>query len=676
MKKKIVMALAGPISFLLLVIMAVTLIFGAVFSLVESIQSWWDSIGMVDEAELTEENMNNPEFIYEAVCSNKDNMNAMNLLMMDYGTTYLIFKGIHDYDDYRKTPKEITYSYRIADEDEALNDMNMYNGEYTDDSIKAASTKETKKISLTPSSIEFDTDDLGSGILAMRWQPIYAACAVVGMDNYENYGSVKDMDLETTTFEGYYIASEDVDKICELFQMHIEFKFDATDKKNYSFNYLGQKKSAYKMKVYDTDDGGKITERVPAIAPDSVHNGFIKYSYQYESVGIENTEICSSRYMVVTPSTFITTMKEIDPKFDMFRFRAILDALPATDDLVEFYSRSEFDTLAVFDETINPDTNDYFGNRIFSSECPSIGVIYHSKANSTGTSIEVDWEGGETFGVPVYDFLAADGINPVSGTACRARELYVEKEDGCDYGLYQVYNFALRPFTESDGLNHDQLLEVVEGCLDGFYVNSGSCLFDEDNRDATVDTILRFQDECNCSVIALLAIMKAEGAITGSDGYGNKHYNFFNIKGTPVISGSDGFKDYKGAGYTMQDALYTQMYSTVYDKYIAAGQVNYYLFSWNNYDGVSYASLAHCYCPVWDDPSFGWAEGSWFTGYTLTSAGKGWVNTNAEIMYKIEAWAEANLDDWSHEPFAVDAATDESIFGKIGDWLHKLFFGD
>lgn len=661
MKKKIIALVAAPLSFIVIVIAAVFLILGAAFSLVDSVKNWWNSIGMVDEEELTDENLNDPEFMYKAVCDNKENMTALNLLMMDYYTTYTIFNDIHEYDDYRKKPKEIKYAYRIADADEAANEINEYTGEYTGD-VTAASVKEEKQISLTPSDIELATDDLGSGILAMRWQPIYAACAVVGMDNYDNYGSVDDMDLENTNFEGYYVDTKDIDKICELFQMHIDFKYDATKKSKYSFKYFTTKKAGYKLKIYNTSDGGRVTERIPANAPDSVHNGFITYSYQYSATGLENTEICSSRYMVVTTSQFMSTMKEIDPKFDMERFLAILEILPSTDDLVEFYSRPEWSSNAVFDELLEPDTKDYFGNLIYSSKCPSIGVIYHQKKKSSGTSVDVEWGDGDTFGVPIYEFDASGGVNPLTGKSCKARMLYVDKEPNCEYELYPIYKYALRPFNESDGLNHDQLLDIIEDSTD-YYVNSGNSLFDSENIDDTVDTLLRFQDECGCSPIALLAIMRAEGAVSGS--YGKKYYNYFNIKardGQPVIPGSDNFRDYKAQGFSMQDALYTQIYQTVYENYINKGQVNFFLFCWNNYDGLGYSSLSHCYCPVWDDPSMGWAEGSWWTGRTLsTDKSGGWSNVNAKLMYQMELWGETNLTDWNHEPFDVDSS-DDSIW--------------
>lgn len=649
MKKKIIALVAAPLSFIVIVIAAVFLILGAAFSLVDSVKNWWNSIGMVDEEELTDENLNDPEFMYKAVCDNKENMTALNLLMMDYYTTYTIFNDIHEYDDYRKKPKEIKYAYRIADADEAANEINEYTGEYTGD-VTAASVKEEKQISLTPSDIELATDDLGSGVLAMRWQPIYAACAVVGMDNYDNYGSVDDMDLENTNFEGYYVDTKDIDKICELFQMHIDMKYNATKKSKYSFKYFTTKEAGYKLKVYDTADGGKVTERIPAIAPDRVYNGFMTYSYQYSATGIEKTEICSSRYMVVTTSEFMRVMKEIDPKFDMERFVAILEVLPCTEDLVSFYDRSEWAANAVFDELLEPDTNDSFGNKIYSSQCPSIGVIYHAKPKSTGTSVDIEWGEGDTFGVPIYEYSASD------------RMLYVDKEPGCDYELYPFLKYSLKPINESDGLDHDQLLDIIENSTD-YYINSGCSLFDSTNIGDTVDTLLKFQDECNCSPLAALGIMRAEGAISGS--YGKKHYNFFNIaasEGQPTI-GSSRFRDYAAQGYSLQDALYAQLYQVIYERFvIKREQVNFFLFCWKNYDGLSYSSLSYSYCPVWDDPSIGWAEGSWWTGRKLsTDKSGGWSNRTSSYRYGLEAWGEANLSDWTHEPFDVDS-TDDSIW--------------
>lgn len=662
MSKKIKFILSAIIIVFSSLVLLADYLFGGAISFVESITDYYTGAGMVEGEDLTEENLNDPEFVRVAIISNKENLNAMNLIMMDYSTTERIFNGIHEYDTYREEEKEITYTYRTADKDEALNEINVYTGAYVDPDVKAQNTKGKKTVSLSVSSIEQKTERYGDGVLDMRWQPIYAACVVIASDKYDGTKDVSDVDMSNTTFEGYYLSAEDVETVCKLFEMNIDFKFDATSKKKYTFSALGSKKGAYKLKVYNTEDGGKITERIPASAPERVHNEFLSYSYQYESIGIENTELCKSRYMVVTPSVFIETLRGIDPDFDMDLFRDVLAELPATEDLVEFYSREEWDTMVPFDEIIEADTMDDFGNVIYSSQCPSIGVIYHAKNDAISSEVEVEWDEGDTFAVPLYPYSAAD------------RELLVEEEEGYDYGLYHVYKYALKPCTQSDGLNHEQLKEVIENCCGGYYVSHNSCLFNEANIDDTVDTLLRFQDEKGCSVIFLLSIMRTEGAIIGS--YGNTYYNFFNIKGDPPIPGSNGFKNYWGAGYSMQEALYEQINTTIYNNYIERGQVNYFLFSWNNYDGVSYDSLSHCYCPVWDDPGMPWAEGSWWDGRTLSTEGKGWVNSNALFMYEIESWAESNLDDWSHEPFSVDENSDESWFGKAGDYLHKLFFGN
>lgn len=668
MKKKIILFLAGGGSFFIVIIFCVLVLFGAASSFADAIKNFFH--GNDETKEMTEEEfavwINDPENIYEALQSDDVDLSAVNFLMLDEDTVKQIFERIHVYDEKRKESKTVSYTYRTETRKpgESFEDMDEYGTIPSDSSSGKSGISYSGKadVEISRGSVEKETDENGMDLFALRWQPIVSMCALAVQQEYDDWGKKGGEDISTETIEdadltNYYLTDEEIDKIIDIFYYKATYYYDAisSSTSSYKFKRMPEIQCAYRLDVSEDDDT-RVTKRIPCSAPLCIANGFISYDYKYNSSGQ-----CTSRDYTVVSERFFSAAAECVNNFDMDMYLSMLSELPSAEDLYEFYSSDDFVNMMLINTTcMDP------------KQCSSIGIYYNANASSGGDGGDIPEDSdsvgfieynGETYGVPYYDYVAAD------------RKLYVDRVEGQEYGLYQVDGIALKSGAQTDGLTAEQIEYAISNC--SYYADSGCILFDtEEHRAKTAEILYEYQEEKNISVFFLLGIMRTEGAIKGP--YGHDYYNYFNIKGSPHISGK-GFKNYKAAygdGFTCLE----EQLDFIVDKYINNGKSNYFKMSWNGYDGRTLGSLDMCYCPYYDDFGMPWAAGSLRLNssgeWKTVTPGIGWVNSNADFRAQLENIVKEGYPDWDGNPFVLTEETVGETFGdKLKDFFSNLFGG-
>lgn len=648
-KKTIVLPILSSVAPFLLIAIAIIIVIGGVSSFGDSIMDFFNSDPELSE--MTEEEriawINDPENLYEEL-ENIDSLldlDNSNMFLMDEATIKRIFTRIHVYNQRReKSTGQLSYGNRVehytGDMSSTSGSVGMAamepNGELPSN-VSADYDTAWNYTEVYRSSVEKEMENDGTGRFDLRWQDIFVACALAARDNVDDHSLKSDQDMDTTDLDEldmseYYLTNDEIDEIIDIFYYEFDYLYDPVDspRKRYGFKSFINLPSAFRLQIEITEttvtnedetqskEYQRITYRIPEAAPKEIHNRFVRYIYNYED------NICVSRDCQIIPDELVEACREYIPAFDLEEFVEMLELLPGTEDLAEFYSsfeKTEAGYMPNITSTSDP------------NECPSIGVIYSpgkdggSGAGTSGGSGAHDTPTGwENWEIGTTDLIYYDYIN---GNIHRI----AIKVEGKDYGIYKVHEPALSSYLQSDNLTADQLVSLFNSY--SCFSNSSNILFSSDeNKLKTAETLVQVQNEENVSVLFFLAIMRIEGAIGTDMG---AHWNFFNIEasskyGRPSIPGHSRFCDYTQIMPDAWTALARQIKSikTWYaDNY---NQTNAFLFCFQGYTSPDWSLIYHSYCPAWDDCAFPWAAGSGIGSPT----GIGWVNNVGDYRYDFQ----------------------------------------
>lgn len=647
----IVFAILGALLPFLLIFVVIIIVIGGAASIGDGIKSWFQNRIGSDEAtqEEIDTYINDPEYIYNALKNDEMELDFSNsnLVVMDKDTILRVFERIHNYNEKRdEESEEIGYGNRVEKkqcnrgtslENAGFLDMDEY-GEIEDLGLFDASyDTERKNTVLYRSDVEKELSMDGKGVFDIRWQDILVVCAMAARDNmgeYELRNDDRDIDatnLDDLNLSEYFLTNEEIDEIIDIFYYQFDYWYDpiASSKTYYKFKSFINLASAYRLEVeYESENTQylnpttgdydqyteykRITRRVPAAAPREIHNGYIRYTYNYVN------GVCTSRDKLVVPNEFVSACSEHTDDFDMDEFVELLELLPGTDDLVEYYTsfeKTEDGYMSQMTSTSDPD------------ECSSIGVIYSPSTNEgdgEGTGEDGNQTGWEDWDFDTTEFIYYDYIN---GGIHRI----AVKEPGKDYGIYKVHSTALESYIESDNLTVDQLMTLFENY--SFFANNKNILFNShENMQRTAETLIEVQSEQDISILYFLAIMRIENALGTDMG---AHWNFFNIvagNSRPGIPGHSRFADYTSVCSSAWDALKSEISSINTWYGVNYNQTNAFLFCFAGYTKPDWSLIYHSYCPAWDDCSFPWAAGSGMGSPT----GKGWANCVGDFRYQFE----------------------------------------
>ena len=703
MKKKIIGMILGSLGgFLFIIVIVIQLTYGAVASFAEGVKNWamnlFASDPAIDVSAMTEEEynawINDEENIYLGLKDGDIDVSAVQLLYLDEDTVTTIFTKIHEYNGLRDLERTVTYEYRTEDTSVMVDELEDFYeyvtpenisytlGEIDADSEKKAPTgieyKNTRSVTITRKGEE---GCMSNDVFDLRWQPIYAMCALTALDLGGQWGEIKDVDMnvdmEDLDLNGYYLTDEQIEQIIDIFYYESAYLYDAvgdgTD--TYKFKDFISKESAFRFASYSLG-GIRTTQRVPADAVESIHNSYVNYHFTYEplkdSEGNLRAYVCTDEYVETIPINFLMACRAVDPYFELDNYLDLLRELPACSDVCD-----ELD----FDKNGWDIKTQHF------SAGKSIGIIYSPKNGDSDSGADsdpddfIDW-GGETIPIPYYEYITdMDHLT--------LPESSVVTINGKTFGVYNVSKYAFIDCTTSDGFTSpDQIKYILDNIKT--YSSSPCEIFNSSsNRQKTAEVLYELQETENISVAFYLAIMRTEGAIKGR--YGRDYYNYFNIKassGSYVIPDSDNFRDYKSefSGENGPwDALKMEIRS-VQNGYPARGQTSFFKYSWNGYDGESWGSLYHCYCPPYNDYSMPWGAGSWYIGrnsgnVVSVSSGNGWVNNNAAFIQAIYQAASSYTPAdgeavWSRGDLEYVVASPDTMGAALYNWWSNIYGGD
>ena len=636
--KKLILPLLGFLMPVILIAVVILVVIGGVFTVGDRIGDWIgneqeDNGWTEDEAE---QHLNDPAYMLDAIQNGKIDLSNNGIFLMDQATVERIFKHIVEYNEERgEETGTIRYGNRKEEKsvgaDGAVTFPEMdKRGEIADNSDALFDT-EWREIVLRRADVEKEVGLDGRGIFDIGWQEIFTACAMAARDNVDNHSLKSGQQMETEDLEDldlseYYLTNDQIDAIIKIFSYEFKYLYDPLKdaRSTYRFKSFINLNSAFKLETETTvvenkdEETGvshfkayRVTRRVPAAAPLEVHNGFVKYTYNY----VDN--VCTSRDCVMDLNMLVDAMNGYVDDFDLDEYIELLSLLPGTTDQVTFYKQFvEQDGMyqPIITSTTNPD------------ECSSIGVVYSPSSdegdglgdgNESETPEWEDWDITST-DIIYYDYIK-NGIHRIA-----------VKVPGKDYGIYKLHDTALQSFLISENFTKQQILDFFDSHPS--FKNSGNILFNNENIDATAQAFEDVQREEGVSIAYFLAIMTLEGAIKTDMG---AHWNFFNIEasakyGRPPIAGHTRFCDYSQVYATPQEALKAEIrsiktwYATNYD------QTNAFLFCFAGYTEPDWNKIYHSYCPAWDDCSFPWAAGSGIGSPT----GKGWPNNVGDYYYQ------------------------------------------
>ena len=693
---------------LIIILAAFYYLYGAIISIAESIKNFF----FKSNPAMTEEEykvwVNDPEKIYDSLKHNDElELGTENLFFMDDETLIRIFEAIHDYNKRRTNSKEITYQYRVEYSNTGeFYEINNLTGELTipeetvaedldsdtDDEepetiITIAYMEDT--ITLYRSAVESEKNADGQDIFDIRWQPIVALAACVIQDKYSEWGShgnalSYEKDYYEQNMENYYLTDQEIDDIINIFYFKADYYYDAIENPKNRYKFSSFYDASGSMSAYDLeislngseDSYSRTTIYLPALAPKSIHNSFINYTYNYQNLG-NNLYQCVERTYNLIPEAFVTSCQAIAENFDMNTYVSILGQLPASEDLCVYYSDVIKSMAQKYEIATYTDRD--------KDRCSAIGIYFYNGAGggSSGGMGSVEWS-TDTYSIPLY---ASDGWNNIFVTPAP----WIMNEDGT-YGLYELYADTLKSLSVSDNLSAEQIRYILDNYA-AFEKARQKCPVMNTPR-ARMDLarcLYDYQEETQTSVLGLLAIMRQEGGFTSV--IARNGWNFFNIKGrngdaTTSYVNSSGlvvntpFKDYK---LTYQGRIYpyatdavnafelqVNSISSWYWKSEKHDQNSYYLMIWKYYNYTDYTTISHSYCPPWDDTAMPYSRDSYYLNangdkvmfwVSATTNNRGWTNQCAYYRAQLEVEA-AKADSTWEAPNSITLS--EEVLTGIG----------
>ena len=667
-------------TFLLLVVMLV----GGVYRLKESIYSFFAK----KEETYTEEE------IAQAVNDAGELLKIMEqdptvfqdgLLLIDKDTVKRILKHVAAYNAEVTKEESVTYEYRVEQgllKD--LPDMDAFGLLSEKEKEEKASASEAAggansvpdnadfqytvtypetSISTSRNRIDYSGRTMEENIFYMRWQPIVTLCSLYIQANYNNWGKYNDAwenqkkgniadDVLEKEWEetNYYLDDEQIDAVIDLFAYSYEYISDYTNDTwrnlwglvngKISFQDFDHGKSAYKVNIpevsIDAQTGviTRITQYVPVIAPKSIRNCYIDYTYHY-TVLENGNQMLTQRTVTISPVSLVEQMKKLVPHFTENLFLENLKLLPASEDLVTYYKETIFRKAAA-GELINENTSD-------AGICSVIGAIV-SKKDVTGAGGNGIINGVEGSG---YIYLyPSDGWNGNDIYLRPAPWILVENTD---YGLYEITGAALTSLITTDNASKEQILSFLKTFSfdrDGKTRQNCPLFASEQAMNDLADCLVKFQENTGASISGMFGILLQEGGPRSST-LGKENWNFFSYTAgssweyATVTYNGHAFRDYRDK-YEQAESVYEtaavaafeeQIY-LVYENYWAKGQDTYYKMVWNKTDTEDrdnvYAGITHSYCPPWQDKAMPYSKdshtGTSYYWKNATSANIGWIN--------------------------------------------------
>lgn len=641
--KKVILPVLGFLLPVLLLIVVIFIVIGGVASVGDNISDWLgkeqEENGLTDDE--IAEYLNDPAFLLEAIKDKKIDLSNMETFLMDKATVERVFEHVVDYNEKRgEESGTIRYGNRMEEVSAGVSGVADFpemdkKGEITDTSNASYDTV-WREIVLRRADVEKEVSLDGRNVFDVGWQEIFAACAMAARDNVDNHslksGQVmEDEKIDDLDLKEYYLTNEQIDGIIKIFSYEFKYYFDPLKdaRSTYRFKSFMNLNSAFKLEVDtwtigNTDEETGVTHykayretrRVPAAAPVEVHNGFVKYTYNY----VDN--VCVSRDCYTDPNMLVSAMNEYVDDFDLDEYVELLSLLPGTEEQVAYYSSFE-----EYDGIYQP----VFTSTSDENECSSIGVVYSPSTddgnglgggdNGGNNTVETpDWEEWEITSTDIiyYDYVKGD-IHRIA-----------VKVPGKDYGIYKLHETALQSFLVTENYSKEQILAFFDAHPS--FKDSGNILFNDDNIELTAQTLENVQYDEGVSIAYFLAIMTLEGAIHTDMG---AHWNFFNIEasdtyGRPSIAGHPRFCDYTQLFATPQDALRAEIHSIKTWYATNYNQTNAFAFCFAGYTQPDWSLIYHSYCPAWDDCSFPWAAGSGIGSPT----GLGWPNNVGDYYFQ------------------------------------------
>lgn len=602
---------------------------------------------------------------------------------IDVDTVVRILEAVDEWNTNAQKEVTVEYEYRLETAPAGtLPLMDEVTGEIIGDTDSLDDYDveyDTLEKTVSRKNIEYMTsvDGVYEDIFRVRWQPVVALCCMKIISNSPNWGTYTIEDGQLSSGEpNYYLSDEEIDQIIRLFVYKYSYVKDITDGGSRSYDFEdfmeGRNSTGFILRTWlriSNVDGEeyhtRVTIREPSIAPYYIKNSYITYEYFYDKVNLEDGSagrklVC--RTATVKPHQLVDDMKMLVPEFDEKWFMMLLEILPGSDDLVDYYESLIF--AAPEDYEVMRETADSIAG------CPVIGTYVH-EGNYRGPLVE-DPEGGMT--IPLYSM-------DKNGKHIKPGEWIVEP--GNNYGSYYVEFEAIRtlmrPDRKWDGssttINPFPDNPTTEIDIPAVYFDKEDItrmittypftdeerkhcpLFSDVNVIAElIQCLWDFQEEKQCSVSALLAIMKQEGGFRNTNIAVNG-WNFFNISARTTdfkIQGNERFRNFKAEYQEIVDGRYEHavinafaaQIEWIYKNYWTAGQDTFYSMCFNGYNvndpEHAYDNLSHCYCPPWDDRAMPYSRDSYIYydgGYIYhwkyaTEANRGWVNGTAIIQRK------------------------------------------
>lgn len=688
-RKLLLLTLPGIINVFALLLLVVILV-GGVYRLTESIRSFFSKKDVVYTEEQIALAVNDAGALLQ-VMEQDPSVFQEGLLLIDKDAVMRILERVAEYNAEVTKVESVNYEYRVEQgllKD--LPDMDAFGrlSEKTAEGEEAASGSGSTEsvtadfdytvfypeisISTSRDSIDYAGRTMEKNVFYMRWQPIVTLCSLYVQANYNNWGSYNDAwenqkkgSITDSTLENeweeanYYLDDSQIDEVIDLYAYTYEYISDYThdtwrnlwgllnDKISFPDFYRG--KSAYKINIPDIssdDETGvvtRITQYVPVIAPKSIRNSYIDYTYHYTT--LENgDQMLTQRTITISPVTLVERMKELVPHFTENLFLENLKLLPASEDLITYYKEIIFRKAAV-GELINESTSDV-------GVCSVIGAIV-SKKDTTVSGGNGVINGVEGNG---YIYLyPSDGWN---GNDVYLRPASWIAVENTDYGLYEITGAALTSLTTPDNVSKEQIISFLKNYpfdSDGKTRKNCPLLASEQAMNDLADCLIKFQTSSGASISGMFGILVQEGGLRSTT-LGKENWNFFSYTagssweyGTVSYNGHS-FRNYRDK-YEQVESLYEtaavaafeeQIY-LVYENYWAKDQDTYYKMVWNKTDTADrnsvYAGITHSYCPPWQDKSMPYSKeshtGTSYYWKNATNANIGWINRCGQERLKV-----------------------------------------
>jgi len=558
----------------------------------------------------------------------------------------------------------------------------------------------------------------GENSFALPWQTIMVLCEMVAENNYDQLGSdedgwhsrnyesyVNDYSFETS-MDGYFITDAQVIAICEI----LSFKFETykvKDGKDYveltrnlietgSAHYGGgitqgnrdyekpneltwgldysipeMQQNTYRLVddyIEGDEDNGTAVRftnlRIPAIAPYGISNAYTLVTYGYTSVTGDSDEAgasyCSSMQITMDARRFVNQVKTMVPNFTWEHFLELLEMMPNSEDELKKYQKlrdlyqrgQQMETLyqqglvaGVSSGISEKDVEKAYQSSVTLSSGFEGYLTYVGAGSEQRVESGVDFKGG--------DNAVWLGIHYENGHPALAPR----EESGIYYEAayndwFHVQDNALASLAQSDRLTKEEIETIVDYIANEWVSNRRlRTLF---THDAVVDALYDWQESRNASITGVLAIMRIEGAVNGSNGI--DQWNFFNMRG------KGGWEDFKSLALegngrdenlAFADALVMQM-NRICANYFKAGQDTYFKMQFGRdfsspiagqeYYEIAEMGMAHCYCPWYQDCSFPFSAGD---GTFLS--GKGWCNNcgdSREVLLNQAGYTVGSIYRW------------------------------